>query len=362
MKKIYLKIFLITIFFSLLSCKEVREAYVVSNFQNIRVLERQDHKFCTSLNLDIEKDKEFYWRCRLALAKYKIRNNTSNTDETKFNFQISDLVTKISLNLTEPKDAVLTKENNKLDNRQHQICLGMGFSPDTRDQTKVDDYFACRKVLMEDEQLVPAFGNSEYLKYPNRSFNIGYIVDKRLEEEIKRQKEAEQHYPNCTKYNIRSANFTKCTKGQDRSKLCLKQIIRKKFAKEAEQKMRCQKESYTTFPNAFLKEDKRKNVGSAAINADVYNQNNFNSIGLTEDKLKKFESTEESEKDSKEKQKELEKKINSKQNLYSKFELTRLRQKYIIACQKEADEKIAKYIEDLEEECESLTLFEETND
>ena len=43
--------------------------------------------------------------------------------------------------------------------------------------------------------------------------------------------------------------------------------------------------------------------------------------------------------------------INSKKGLYSKFELTRLRQDYIEECQRETDNELKDYIEFLNNAC-----------
>ena len=58
-------------------------------------------------------------------------------------------------------------------------------------------------------------------------------------------------------------------------------------------------------------------------------------------------------------EKKSEKEINSKEGLYSKFEITKLRQNFIFSCLKEADIGIDKYAADLKNGCEALVDFKE---
>jgi len=66
---------------------------------------------------------------------------------------------------------------------------------------------------------------------------------------------------------------------------------------------------------------------------------------------------EEKAKEKEQKQKEMRAEINSKKKLYDKYELTRLRQKYIFSCQKEADVRIDKYVTGLKQTCEEMKRF-----
>jgi|GEM_PF-967878 len=363
MQKKILHIFLLVIFCITLSCKSkvFKESYIVSKFEDIQILEQQDHKFCTSLNLNSGKDynnskSNLYWRCRLALSKSKFRAENGTPENTKFNFQINDLVSKIALNLSEMQESVFIRENKKIDGHQHQQCVRMGYESDTLDQSKLDDYFLCRKRLIEDQELDPPFGNIDYLKYPNHSYDIGFVVDNRLEKEAEKYKTAKEKYPTCTQYNLRKENFKKCSAAQDKSRKCMSEIDRNKFKKEAEEKIICQRKSYIQYPDLFLEEEdvNKKDIAEAKTNADVYNQNNFAALGISGEDMEKF-SAEKNKEEEKEKAKA---NINSKNGLYSKVDLTRLRQRYILSCTKEADVRILQYAEDLKKSCEDMMKFE----
>jgi hypothetical protein len=107
-----------------------------------------------------------------------------------------------------------------------------------------------------------------------------------------------------------------------------------------------------------LKDEDRKKaeIERMNVNSDYYNQQSLASIGLNEslfDSDKKRVEREEAEA-----AKKSAKNINSKNELYSKYELTRLRQKYVIGCQKEADDKVIKYVEKITQSCKELEKFE----
>ena len=90
--------------------------------------------------------------------------------------------------------------------------------------------------------------------------------------------------------------------------------------------------------------------------SDYYNQQSLSALGMDDSQ---FDSDEKRvEKEELKKQKMATKNINSKDGLYSKYELTQLRQKYIFGCQKEVDGRILQYVNDLKKTCEEMVKFE----
>jgi hypothetical protein len=347
------------------SCTQVKlDPFILSDLPNIQILERQDHNFCSSLKVDFDKSDNLksglYWRCRLSLAKYRLYTDNSIPKNAEHNIQISDLITKISLKLADTPESVMIRENKKMDSRQHQQCLRMGFAiDDTEDQTKIDDYFACRVALIEDQQLIPPFGNEDYMQYPNRSYNIGFVVNQRIDREIERYEAAKEKYPACVQFNLNNINFKNCTMAQDQSRQCFSQIEKKRFKKEVEEKTICQKQSYIEFPDEFLKDENqaKKDIERMKTNSDFYNQYNFAAIGIDDKQFGINSGSGNKNQKKLPEQKERARKINSKAGLYNKFELTKLRQRYIFLCQKEADSKIRQYVTQLEKSCQDLSEF-----
>lgn len=369
-KKLLTKIFA-AIFCVNFACTHVEEKnpFIISDLPHIQAFEKQDHSFCSSLKINFDKsidlDSSLYWRCRLSLAKYRLRTDGS-PESAKQNTEISNLVTKISLKLASTPESILFEENAKMNERQHKKCLALGYQINTEDLAKIDDYFSCRKALIADQQLVPPFGNTDYLEYPNHSYNIGFVVDRRVDKEIQRYNLAKENYPTCVKFNLDSLNFKNCTLAQDRSRQCFSEIDKKKFLKEMDEKIICQRWAYIRFPNSLLKgvDQKQIDLERTKTNSDYNNQLNFAALGIDDKDFVAAPADEGEEVDNadeakikKAKRRAAEKKINSNQKLYDKFELTRLRQKYIFSCQKEADLRVASYIKDLKESCHDAEKF-----
>ncbi len=361
-KNIFAKILLLIFCFNSACSSNKTPPYILSHILTIQPLEKTDHRFCSSLKLDFDKTDDIkstlYWRCRLSIVKYRLIPNPQTPADKKFNLEINDLITKISLKISATPESAIYQANKQIDNLDHNQCLRMGFKVFTDNQTKIDDYFGCRRVLMVDRKLLPPFGNVEYFKYPNNKYNLSFIVDQRVEQQIELYKEAAKAYPKCAKFNLYGEDFKRCKTAYDNSRKCYLEINRKKFKKEAEKKIACQRKTYIRFPDSFLKEKDRQKQAIAKHNtrSDYYNQQSFASIGIED--ISQFDSDEKRANKMKEKKKQKEKNINSKDELYDKFELTKLRKKYVVSCQKEADEEIAQYLVYLNKECEDMKMFE----
>jgi hypothetical protein len=358
MKKII--IFYLNLLFLIFSCqkKELKkDPFLLSHLSRVQLQEKQDHNFCASLKLNFDEsnnlNNQAYWHCRLSMAKNHLSTDNFSPQTQQNNAEISDLITKISLKISQISESILSHENNKMDERHHKKCLDLGYVFATDDQAKIDEYFACRKVLIDDQISVPAFGNLEYLDYPNNSYNLGFVVDKRIDAEIKNYDEKKAKYPNCIKFNLYEVNFKNCAAAQDKSRACFGEIEKKKFRKEWEEKILCQKQSYTKFGDELLKKDeaKKAELERIKLNSNFYNNNSFAALRLDESQ---FGSNKQNDLEIK----KVKKNINSKENLYSKFELTRLRKQYISSCQKEADLRLKKYVEEFEKDCANLAKFE----
>lgn len=278
--------------------------------------------------------------------------------QAKQNSDIGDLITKISLKLSDSSETILIRENKKMDNLDHQQCLRMGYDTENEDQAKIDDYFACRKALIEERKLLPPFGNTDYLKYQNHSYNLGFVIDQRISEMLKRYNEAKEKYPDCIKYNLLAVNFKNCTMAQDNSRQCLGEIDRKRFKKDGEEKILCQKQAYIQFNDDMLKEEDRpqRDISRMNNNSDFYNRQSLASIGV-DGAIFSSEQKKSAEQLKKEKEEKI-KRINSKSGLYNKSELTKLRQKFIFSCQRDAEVRIKEFADNLKKSCEELTKFE----
>lgn len=352
--------FIVTLAISLVGCKtnQEQDPYLLSNIDSVRLLEKQDHEACVSFKLNFDRKDNYlnraYWYCRLSFAKYRLSSGGNvNPMQVKMDLEMRDLITKISLKIASTPESTVIRENQKLDNRDHKKCLAMGFELDTEDQTKIEDYFACRKVLIDEREVVPPYGNLEYLQYKNYSYNIGFVVDQRVSQAIANYNEVKEKYPTCVIYNFHSLNFKRCTAAQDEARKCSAEIEGKKFRREAEEKVMCQKQSYLRFSDSMLKEDDQKKleIERRNKNSDYYNNQSFSSMGIDGTE---FFAPDEIEK----KVKKTSQKNNSKAGIYEKFELTKLRQKFIRACQNEAMSRVENFVAEQKKSCDDLAKFE----
>lgn len=366
MQKNFAKKITLLFFVALFACKSSREndPYILSLIPEIRDLEKQDHALCVSLKLNTDKpnnlDSYNYWRCRLTFAKYRVSTGQPSPQQAKRDLEISDLITKVSLKVNQVAEPFLVRESRKIDNRQHNKCLAMGYELYTEDQVKIDEYFSCRRGLIEDQQILPAYKNTDFLNYPNSEYTIGVAVDTRLDEASKKFQEAKNTYPTCVKFNLYSENYKRCISAQDNSRQCAKEIERKRFKREWEEKTFCQKQAYVRFPDELVKKEEslQEEIDHMNKKSDYYNQQNFASIGIDGTLFSgEVEQKEEVKKVTKKKKEEA-KKLNTKVGLYRKFELTKLRQGYAIQCQQRANGDVEKYVAELVKECDDLTKFD----
>ena len=365
MQKI-IKIILLAFFCISVSCAKNNNqdlsAFMLSELPHIQALEKVDHFFCSSLKLEFNKNNDalsrLYWHCRMSMAKSRLTLQSNIPSSQNNNPEFVDLVSRIALKLASTPEANLIRQIKKLDDHHHRQCLIMGFEIETEDQAKIDEYFSCRKILIQEQQLIPPFGNEAYLKHANRSYDLSFAIDARVDLAVQFYNESKKKYPTCIKYNLRGTNFKLCTAAQDKARSCLSKTDSKKFKKESDEKVICQKKAYLRFPDRLLKENEaaKKDIERTRSNSDYYNQHNFASLGIDD---KKFLATPaEAKKNALDLREQEEKAINSKDGLYNKFELTKLRQKFISSCINAADINTAEYVRSYIISCKELEKFE----
>jgi len=374
MKKIFAFtiLFLLNLFFY--GCANVisYESYIISSNPKIKRIERGDHDVCLSLKLNFDSQdimqSKLYWRCRLTFAKYRLKPRGSSQESNDIEDEIANLVAQISLKLASDSMENLYTQNQKLDNFHHQRCLKLGYEVESNDRKKIEEYFACRKALIDEYKLSAPYGNEEYLKYKNDSYDIGFAIDQVVARNLKQQKEAQEKYPNCVKFSLNSQNYKNCTKAIQENKDCLSKIIDKIYKKDGEEKIICQRKAYEIYGDELLIDfdARQKEIAKDNFIADSSNRNNLEALGL---KAKMF-SVESKEKarennslqEDKERQKMQRQKINSRINLYTKSEITHLRRRFISNCQKDLNNKINDYQNELRQQCDKMLEFDEIID
>lgn len=374
MKKIFAFtiLFLLNLFFY--SCANVisYESYIISSNPKIKRIERGDHDVCLSLKLNFDSQdimqSKLYWRCRLTFAKYRLKPRGSSQESNDIEDEIANLVAQISLKLASDSMENLYTQNQKLDNFHHNRCLKLGYEVEGDDRKKIEEYFSCRKALIDEYNLSAPYGNEEYLKYKNDSYDIGFAIDQVIARNLKKQQEAKEKYPNCVKFPLHSQNYKNCTKAIEENKDCLSNIIDKIYKKDGEEKIICQRKAYEIYGDELLIDFdvRQKEIAKDNFIADSSNRNNLEALGL---KAKMF-SVESKEKarennslqEDKERQKMQRQKINSRINLYTKSEITHLRRRFISNCQKDLNNKINDYQNELRQQCDKMLEFDEIID
>jgi hypothetical protein len=371
MKKIFAFTILILLNLLFYSCANVTnyEPYIISSNPQIKRIERGDHDVCLSLKLNFDSQdimqSKLYWRCRLTFAKYRLKPRGSSQVSNEIDDKIANLVAQISLKLASDSIENLYTQNQKLDNFHHNRCLKLGYEVETDDRKKIEEYFTCRKALIDEYNLSAPYGNEEYLKYKNDSYDIGFAIDQIISRNLKKQQEAKDKYPNCVKYSLYSQNYKNCIKAIEENKNCLSKIIDKIYKKDGEEKIICQRKAYEIYGDKLLIDFdvRQKEIAKDNFIADSSNQNNLEALGLkakmfsVESKEKASENN--SLKEDQEKRKIQQQNINSRSNLYTKSELTHLRRRYISSCQKDLNNKIFEYQNELRQQCDQMLEYDE---
>ena len=367
------------------------------NARNLEMqqIERDDHQFCGSLGLDIDEENdlktELYWRCRVVLVKNKIKL-TASLEGLRRNAAIRRLITAISRKYDGSYEKWNDSRNSLFNNKDHDACIYQGHNFDSLEQTAVEDYFICRKRLISEQQIIPPFHKTEYFKRPQDTYNIGFAINKKTDKDIERFEAIKAKYPKCIKLFFKKEEFKICKSDYDQQRQCLSTVNPLRAKRELQEKIACQKKSYVRFPDSMLKEDRSKieEIEKARVAADMSNSSNFFSIGIDEDQLAKFKAEEmlakkEEDKktdsvkpadskasdgkasdakttdakksksdDAKPEEKKSTKNFNTKNDLYSKIDLTRLRQQFIFSCQESVDPDLIAYGEKLQKECNAI--------
>ena len=365
------------VFFSILtlsSCaKKIQQPYIISGYLDIQQLEEYDHKSCANLKLNFDKsnivESKLYWHCRLSFSKYHLEINPVFPRQQEFNQKISDLIAQISIKISRNQETNIEREINKIDEKDHRQCNKMGYYPDAKDQTKIEEYYLCRKNLIELNYSELPFGNQKYAEYQNKSYNIAFVIDKRIKESIKQNQEKLENYPECSNFRTYSDEFEKCVKSLDLFKNCIMESNVKIFDKEGSEKIICQKQAYIRFNDEMIKNDERVDLEiiNRNKNSDKQNKNNFESIGINEKDFigkapKKKDEKKLSEQDELEarikkweEEKKKESKIqNNSDNIYSKHEIAKLRREFISSCLKIIDADLLIYKKNIYEKCEKI--------
>jgi len=358
MKDYFLKTIIIFACLGFFSCAKIRPPYIISDYPEIQPLEEYDHQYCVSLKLNFDKtnnlESKLYWHCRISFAKFRLEIKPNFPWQMEFNKKISDLIAKISIKISRNQETIIQQELNKIDENDHKKCLKLGYNHESRDKSAIEDYYVCRKNIIELNYSEPPYNNSQYTPYQNKSYDINFIINKRIEESIKKGKEDLKNYPECANYRLVSLDFENCKKATELFRGCIKESNLKIVNRENNEKVVCQKQAYNRFSDEMIRNEDRSElrIRDRNINADRENKSNFTSLGINEEDFMAKAKRLEIKKQQLRKIREGE--GNNNLNIYSKQEISRLRKDFIANCLKIIDERVNEYSNQLKQECETL--------
>jgi hypothetical protein len=357
---------IIFLFITIFSCAKpkIKPPYLLSEYPEINFLELKDHQACTSLKLNLDEannlDSKLYWHCRLSFSKFHIEIQAVFPNQIEFNKKITDLITKISLIISKNQESNVSREINKIDENDHKKCIKLGYSPNSLDQFKIEEYYQCRKNLIELNYSEPPFSIEEYKNYQTKKYNIGFVIDKRIKKSFEENQNMLKANPECQNFRPYSDDFKKCIDSIEEYKQCLKNSLSKFREIEANEKIVCQRQAYIKYNDEMIRESERVDnyIKNRNNNADRDNKNNFESIGINEKDFvgKTTKKIIEEEYISK-----LNKINNTTNGIYSKQEISRLRKNFIINCVNFIDNKLVQKKLELNKNCESLKFTKKEN-
>jgi len=348
----------LTIFFS---CTKIVPQYYISQFPEIQQFEEFDHQACQNLKLNFDAtnnlESKNYWRCRLTFAKYHLEINPVFPNQIDQNSKISELIAKISLKISRSQESFLQNEINKIDKNDHLKCEKMGYKIDPNDQLKTEEYYLCRKNLIELFYTEAPFGNAELLKFQDKNYDINYVVSKKIREAIEMNQKILETNPQCSSFKPRTPEFAKCLDNFKKYNQCLLDNNLEVRKQESDQKIICQKQAYIRYSDEMIIEDERTDnaITIRNQNSDRDNRYSFGSMGINEDD---FLAKNEKE----EKKQEIIKKLsdiqNHKNNIYSKQEISRLRRSFIANCVKLINKDLDEMRSNLNKNCDKIKSIE----
>ena len=258
------------------------------------------------------------------------------TPETiKHNNSIDEIAEDFLDNLSRAKYSPPANIDDKIELSDHNRCIASGYRIEIGKLN--DDYYRCRQDLIL-AHLPPSAQN-------NQDFN----------QEISQVIAITDKYPNCSNLNINSADFKKCAQATDESRQCIGNIYSLKIKKELEDKIYCQQQSFIQFPDnyALAKDKSVKEIEKLMIAKKKEEENKLNKkVNATLEYLKGNQSIATNlgrySQNDEEKQ--------SKDELYDRIELLKLRESFIYQCNQNMENKLPYFVDQSFKHCLDIAL------
>jgi len=359
LKKISLSILFLS---TILSCNN-SQSYLFTYQSKLRVVERQDHQKCVAQGLDYgdwdEIITEMYWRCRYNLITARKINYAFTADSIRNNAAIDKISEEILKNLNRAEYSSLAKIEDDIELSDHNKCKPKGYSLGINNGLD-DNYYRCRQNLII-ARIPPAPKITNFFETadlpPKMAEEYTAIADlSKTNQEANFIAELMQKYPNCIGLNTKSDDFKKCSAATDESQRCLANIRSVQIKKELQDKIYCEKQTFVQFPDnyALAKEKSASEIEKLKLaqvekhSKESNQENNMTLQYLESDKNienigRYIEDVSNDEEQSKEK-------------LYSRIELLKLRERFVFQCNKKMEDKLPYFVKQSSQDCLSIAI------
>lgn len=354
----------------LVSCG-LSDAYIRKIRSDLKELELENHQSCVAQGAKFGKwsdvSTEFYWECRYNYMKAQIIPNAQKADQIQRNIFVKEVNDKIIKNLQRAKRATMAGIENDIEIFDHSKCLQQGYTIDTNDQGKNEEYYKCRARLMEERSpQAPGVTNSYRDLSPDgklgktqlhnvksnktRSGEVDFVIGK-----------MGQH-PNCQHVNVKSIFFKKCVAAQKKAYFCYNDIRTLKAKKMLNDRIYCQQQSFIQFPDDqtvtrnksakqiedMLRRKRERKIEELKMQkeADINRTKKFFEDGyVSQDKIFSRKSDTQNVKEAQ----------SEREGLFNKIQILSLRQEFIETCNQSLGGDMPEYIKQSEEKCADIS-------
>ncbi len=329
--------------------------------KRIKSFDATTSHYCTTIGLDFSNSNpirsEMFFRCKVELAKRAKISSPLRPQEMIFNRDLERYILIQDHKYMNSIEDLNYHRNSLIDNTHHKACVKRGYKIDSLKQDEIESYLTCRESLILSFEIKPAYQNEKDLNYRESSYNIDYVVNKKQDKEIKIRDKFSKKYPFCSKFKVKSPRALKCKDDYDKKRSCKNKVKMKSFAKTKRFHEICQQKLYIKLPNSLLikKDKKRSRSQERNFNTDLYlNQSYYQFLS---DKKMRNSFMAKDGKEVKSSKKSRKKKINNSfKALYTRDQLTGLRQRFISSCISQIDPKIDNFLNAGYKMCNTLTL------
>lgn len=353
---------------AIVSCQQ-DNSELIKRQAYLRNIERQDHQKCISQGIDIgalgEATTELYWRCRFDLIQARKNSESITPEAIEHNATLKIASDDILKRWNRSRQAFITTLEDDADTVDHAKCLAVG-NVESEDEKQVDAYYRCRqKLALRRKSSTTSITNSYETSLLNKAEAENYFEElknaKNLEADVAFVDKMMHSYPACGGLKVQSDEFRKCAEANDDAKKCVDGLAEAKTKKSIQDKMYCTNQAFIQFPDNYalsryksasqiLKDKKAKEEKNAKkLKEEEKEKADLQYVAGNIDEIEYFENVAEEEK--KDEQEE-----NKKTNVYNKIELTRIREQFIIRCNKSMEQKIDNFAKKFLSDCAKIAI------